>query len=96
MSEEKPIYVGSAKKIPGKDGMIIDLDLTELFGYTQTDVLKLIRQWQSKKDDKTHKTIRLAVWPMKPENITQHRTHSVKIDTFKPEKQESKNEGIPF
>jgi hypothetical protein len=77
--------------------MIIDLDLTDLFAYTQTDVLKLIRQWQSKKDDKTHKTIRLAVWPLKPENVTQYKTHSVKIDTFKPEtKDQVKSEDIPF
>lgn len=92
MSNEK-MYVGNGKL--GKfDSITVQLDLTQLWEYTQGEAKSKIREWKDK-DGNIHKTINLVVAPMKEENQTQYKTHSVKIDTW--EKSQGKtNEDIPF
>lgn len=92
MSNEK-MYVGNGK-IGKFDSITVQLDLTQLWEYTQGEAKSKIREWTDK-EGKVHKTINLVVAPMKEENQTQYKTHSVKIDTW--EKSQGKtNEDIPF
>lgn len=85
------LYVGSAKLMQrdGKsDWLKIELDLTEL-EQKQTD--DHLRTWTSKKDGVTHRVITLICAEMKPENKTEYKTHSLKIDTFKPDPSKRKS-----
>lgn len=89
--ESKKMYVGSGMKLP-KDGFKIQLDLTDLFGFTQGEAKEFINSYKDK-NGKEHKTINIVAFPMKEENQTKYRTHSVKIDDWKPE---AKKEDPPF
>lgn len=82
--EDKKMYVGSAKELP-KGGISVQLDLTELWGFTQEDAKEFIKSYFDK-SKKEHKTLNLEIWPLKEENKTTWRTHSVKISTYVPEK----------
>lgn len=98
-NQNQSIYVGSAKELPN-GRLKIDLNLTELFEATKNnqDVKEAIRAWKSK-TRKENKSISLVVFPLKPENRTDHRTHSAKIDTWKPEQKkepESPTNAMPF
>ena len=78
------LYVGQAKEIirDGREPYIrLELDLTELKAKIQE---AHIRKWSSQKSGE-HRTIALIVAPMNPENRTEYKTHSVKIDTWKPD-----------
>lgn len=96
-SESKSMYVGSGKKLP-KDGFKLQLNLTQLWDYTQGEGKEFIKSFKDK-SGKENKTIDLAIFPMKEENQTEYRTHSAKIDTWKPEsKQQAQSSGgdMPF
>jgi len=95
MSEEK-MYVGNGLK--GKfESITVQLDLTELWEYTKGQAASKIREWKDK-NGKIHKTINLIVAPMKEENCTQYKTHSVKIDTWEKtgNKKEESESDTPF
>ena len=82
--QTESLYVGQAKEIvrDGREPYIrVDLDLTELEAKMDESH---IRKWSSQKSGE-HRTIALIVAPMKPENRTEYKTHSVKIDTWKPD-----------
>lgn len=103
MSDKKEMYVGSAKSI-GNNGIKLQLDLSQLFEYTKGLAKDKIKTWKDK-NGVEHKSIDLVIFPLKPENQTQMRTHSCKIDDFVPdpnwkskqgEKQPIKVEEDPF
>lgn len=79
--QKQSMYVGSANEISNGAGLKIQLDLTELFEYTKGAAKHKIKEWTDK-NGKVHKSIDLAVFPLKPENRTTYRTHSVKIDDW--------------
>lgn len=83
------IYVGSAvekQTAGGKIGIILDLDLTELrAALNKPEIASLVREWESKKDGTKHSCIKLAIWPLQPQNVTEYKTHSVKVNTWKPD-----------
>lgn len=92
MSNEK-MYVGNGR-IGKFDSINVQLDLTALGEYIKGDAIGKVKEWTDKQG-KVHKTINLVVAPMKEENQTEYKTHSVKIDTW--EKSQGKaNEDIPF
>jgi hypothetical protein len=82
--QTESLYVGSAKEIQRNDRepfLKVEIDLGDL-----RDKLKEEhkRVWTAK-DGTVHKVVTLIVAPMKPENRTEWKTHSVKIDTWKPD-----------
>jgi len=82
--EKQHLYVGQAKEIvrEGREPYIrLELDLTELKAKMDESH---IRKWTSRSTGE-HRTIALIVAPMKPENRTEFKTHSVKIDTWVPD-----------
>jgi len=98
---EKSIYVGNAKGIKNKQGEIfgykLNIDLTVI-----NENREFITEWTDK-HGKTHEQIVIDCFPLKPENVTEYKTHSVKINTWKPEKankQESQasdsDDDLPF
>jgi hypothetical protein len=95
MSES--IYVGSGKIVQreGKESfMVVQLDLTEL-GAKKGQYEEFVKVVKFK--DGEHRLLNLIVAPMKLENQKTWKTHSVKIDTWKPEpKGEESQEEIPF
>jgi hypothetical protein len=95
MSES--IYVGSGKIVQreGKESfMVVQLDLTELAA-NKPKYEEFVKKVQFK--DGEHRLLNLIVAPMKPENQKTWKTHSVKIDTWKPEpKGEENQDEIPF
>lgn len=87
--KEKPTYVGSAKeiRISGRDssGMKIELDLDALWAFVNDPANKEhVRTWTGR-DGKKHRSLNLAAWPLKDEHVTDRKTHSVKVDTWKPD-----------
>jgi len=80
MADKKELYVGNAQTLP-KGGLKIQLDLTKLWEYTKGEAAIKIKEWKDK-DGNSHKGIDLVIFPLKEENQTQYRTHSVKIDTW--------------
>lgn len=78
-------YCGDAKevKMQGRDPFIsLNLDLTELKA-KMTD--EHIRTWTGK-DGTEHRVVNLIIAPVKPENVTKHKTHSVKIvEAWRPD-----------
>jgi len=83
--EKQHLYVGQAKEIVRDDRepyIRLELDLTELKAKMEESH---IRKWTSRSTGE-HRTIALIVAPMKPENRTEFKTHSVKIDTWVPDK----------
>lgn len=96
---DKPLYVGSAKEIKreGKEPIIkVELDLTsfeKLFDASAHSRTVGFR-------DGSHMLVSLIVAPLKTENQTKYRTHSVKIDTWKKDVEQDVNqdngEDVPF
>lgn len=77
---KESIYVGNAKKV-GNDGFSIELNLNQLKAFLQSEEAKEhIRKFNTKTGEQS--TIKLVAWPLKEPQ--QYRTHSVKIDTWKP------------
>lgn len=77
------LYVGGGKVVerPGNEPYFrIELDLTDLRAKMTDD---LIRVWHSKNGQK-HEVINLVFAPLR--EPTQYKTHSLKIDTWKPDK----------
>ncbi len=96
MSNKKEMYCGSGRAI-GNNGIKIQLDLTQLGEYLKGEAKDKQRKWTDK-TGKEHKTIDLVVFPLKSENVTEHRTHSVKVDNFVPDPnyKKSKEERQPI
>ena len=87
---DKPLYVGSGKEIrrDGRDPMIaVELDLDELKQKMTPD---LVRTWRDAKGN-DRRVLKLILAPLKPENVTNYRTHSLKIDTWKPDGNSAEN-----
>jgi len=85
-AEKEHLYVGSAKEIQrdGREPFIkVEIDLGELREKLREEHK---RKWVGK-DGVEHKVCTLIVAPMKPENRTEYKTHSVKIDTWVPDPQ---------
>ena len=96
-TKEEALYVGGAIEIQrdGKPPFIkVDLDMTEL--ERKLDMAAHSRTISFR--DGPHSLISLIVAPMKQENQKPYKTHSVKIDTWKPiKKQElTPDEDLPF
>ena len=87
MSFDKPhLYVGSAKEVirDGREPYLrVEIDLGDLREKLEEQHKRV---WTAK-DGTVHKVVTLIVAPMKPENRTEYKTHSVKIDTWKPDPQ---------
>lgn len=80
MNEAKSIYVGNAKSI-GKDGFSIELNLSQLKAFLESAESKEhVRTYNGK--DGENRTLKLVAWPLKEPQ--QYRTHSLKVDTWKP------------
>jgi hypothetical protein len=83
-AEKEHLYVGQAKEIQ-RDGrepfLRVEIDLGEL----RTKLMEEHKRKWTAKDGTVHKVVALIVAPMKPENRTEYKTHSVKIDTFVPD-----------
>ena len=93
MSEHnESMYCGNAKEMTtarGGVGIKLELDIDELGRHLREGAKEFIREWTDRQGVR-HRTIKLAIWPMKPENVTEYRTHSVKIDTWKPDPAKAK------
>lgn len=85
MSNEISLYVGSGFAI-AKDGLKIQLDLTELGEYLKNEAKNKIKVWNDK-TGKEHKCVDLVIFPLKPENQSKYRTHSVKLDMWEKPKE---------
>ena len=85
---KKNHYVGGAVIKQGQYGQIvsIDLDFTELYALLKNggECNEHLREWTDR-NGQTHKSIKLVVMEMKEENQKSFKTHSVKIDTWKPD-----------
>jgi hypothetical protein len=82
--QTESLYVGQAREIK-RDGrepfLRVEIDLGDLREKLQEQHK---RKWTAK-DGTVHKVVALIVAPMKPENRTEYKTHSVKIDTWVPD-----------
>ena len=79
------LYVGGAKRMTSNHGgewLKIELDLTDLERLQSPDH---IRTWTRKKDGTEHRVITLVCAELREENKKEWKTHSLKIDTFKPD-----------
>lgn len=84
MSGYENLYVGNAKEYhrEGREPyLLLDISLGQLREKLKEEHKHV---WKDK-DGNTHKHVKLVVAPLKPENVTERRTHSVKIDTWKPD-----------
>jgi hypothetical protein len=88
MSGEDHVYVGNGKMIQlpsGAVGMKVQVDLTELeIALSRDDVQESLRKWKDK-TGKEHEAIGLVIWPLREGNANEYKTHSVKVDTWKPD-----------
>lgn len=96
------IYCGNAKKV-GQDGFSIELNLTQLKAFLESaEAKEHIRTYQGQNGK--NETLKLVAWPLKQPQT--YRTHSVKVDTWKPEqkaeqvppspKSEQEEDDLPF
>lgn len=78
------LYVGGGREKIFQDGnsvMNIELNLTDL----ETKMEGHVHEWRSRKNGGTmQRTIRLILAPLK--NPDERRTHSLRIDTWKPDR----------
>lgn len=81
---DKPIYVGNGKMIYSQsgDGLKISINLNQLWDALKTEEGKAA---VFKSDASGYTYVNLVAWPLKPENVDEKRTHSVKLDTWKPD-----------
>jgi len=80
---EQPLYVGQAKEVKAEGRypfLAIEVDLDELKQKLTND---LIKTWIDKQG-RERRVLKLICSPVKPENVNEYRTHSIKIDTWKP------------
>jgi hypothetical protein len=80
---EQPLYVGQAKEVKAEGRypfLAIEIDLDELKQKLTND---LIKTWTDKQG-RERRVLKLICSPVKPENVNEYRTHSIKIDTWKP------------
>jgi hypothetical protein len=80
---EVPLYVGQAKEVKAEGRypfMAIEIDLDEL---KQKLTPELIKVWHDK-NGKKRRALKLICSPVRPENVNEFRTHSLKIDQWKP------------
>ncbi len=98
MSDEKEYYIGNAKKLEQFDGMAIQINLTQ-FREAIKQNKHLIKNYTSK-DGTVNETIDIVCFPLKQENRTDYRTHSVKLSKPVPAKKEpeaeKKEDDLPF
>ncbi len=98
MSEyDKPLYCGNGRKFETKDGrecFEIELDLGQLREAVNGPARYKIREFDTKAGPR--KVIKLVAFPLKPENVSDRRTHSLKVDMFEPKKREGGDGGMPF
>lgn len=88
MSKES-IYVGSGAEIRAfADSYSLEIDLDQFRAALQGEAKKYIRKWTNKKGQ-VHSTIRLDMFPLKPENVSQFKTHSIKISTYEPKQKDN-------
>lgn len=89
MSEErKAMYVGSAKQFTtqhGTVGISVDLDMTKLSSFVKGEAADLVKEFTDRAGN-PHKSIRLSIFPSQEQYVTEWSTHSVRINTFKPER----------
>lgn len=85
---QEALYVGGGKEKVFREGnsvINIDLNLTELEAKMEGHT----HEWRSRKGGGTvQRTVRLILAPLK--NPDERRTHSLRIDTWKPEKAATK------
>ena len=85
------LYVGGGKERTFKNGNIcinIELNLTDL----EAKMAGHVNTWRSRKGGGTEqKTIKLILAPLK--NPDERRTHSLRIDTWKPDKPKGNDNG---
>jgi hypothetical protein len=96
MSEnQESIYIGSAKEIETQKSrfLAIELDLTVLRS-KMIEIEQYIRKVKFK--DGEHQLLKLVAYPLKEENKTQYKTHSLKVDTFVPRKREEYSQEPKF
>lgn len=88
MSKES-IYVGSGAEIKAfADSYSLEIDIDQFRAALQGDAKKYIRKWTDKKGQ-VHSTIRLDMFPLRPENVSQFKTHSIKISTYEAKQKEN-------
>lgn len=90
-TEKKEMYVGNGRTI-GNNGIKVQIDLTALWEFTKGQAKDKIKTWKDKNGNE-HKSIDLVIFPLKPENQTEYRTHSVKVDDFVPDPNYKKTQG---
>jgi hypothetical protein len=94
MSENK-MYIGNGR-IGKFDSINVQLDLTQLWEYTQGEAKSKIKEWKDK-SGKVHKCIDIVISPMKEENRTEYKTHSVKISDYEKQGQtRGADNDLPF
>lgn len=85
MSEQKQsIYVGNGKEINGREnaGFKVSINLNQLWDALKTEEGK---KATFKSDASGYTYVDLVMWPLKPENVDDRRTHSIKLDTWQPD-----------
>lgn len=77
---KEQFYIGSAKvKDYNGDKMVqISISLTELNKFRENPEYKKAKY----KDKNGNEYLKLVAFPLKPENVKDWRTHSVKLDTY--------------
>ena len=71
-NDRPSMYVGSGKLVvtsTGKEGFRVQLDIDDLGRHLRGDGKEFIREWKDR-EGVTHRTINLALWPLKSENAT--------------------------
>ncbi len=96
MSDKKEMYIGSGRHI-GNNGLKVQIDLTKLWELTKGEAKDKIKAWKDKAGVE-HKSIDIVIFPLKEENKSEYRTHSVKIDNFVPDPNYKNKSGddLPF
>jgi hypothetical protein len=85
MEKTSMMYVGKAKEFQlgsGAAGLSVELDLTKLKEYASGPAADLVRTWTDRSGQE-HRSIRLSIFPSKPEYVTEYATHSVQINTYR-------------
>lgn len=100
-TEKQPMYCGSGNEIANGQGLKIQLNLTQLLELTKGAAKEKVKSYTDK-TGKENKTIDLVIFPIKEENRTKFRTHSVKVDdwekptTGNPQQPIKVSEELPF
>lgn len=94
MSEEqKHIYVGGGME-RNNGAFSIDIDLDDFSAaLKEPRVKESLREWTDK-TGRVHRVAKLYLAPMKPENQKKFKTHSLKMDTWKPDPSKRREEPV--